>query len=132
MSRTIRRKEVQKSWRYRECSYTHETDTEHAELHGGWKTYIHYYTKELIQYHNDVAYCGRKLIPKEGKEYKKGWWEYHNDTLRCFSDGKGPGYFMTSLQRIYRRDAEREIQKYFDDEEYEVQILTKAKRLWWD
>lgn len=132
MSRTVRRKNTDKAYRYGERSWTYDVDEEHAKLNGGWKSYISHYTKETTWYFSNVAWGGQKYIPKSDEDYKRGWWDYHNDTLRCWSGGKGPGYYMNGIQRQYRREAVRQIHLAMKDDEYEVILPSKPKRDWWD
>jgi hypothetical protein len=141
MSRTIRRKNVHTTGKYYgdERSYTYDDDAEHAKLHGGWKSWQKYdwttrqYVGEIHWHYHDVAWGGRKSVPKKGKEYRKGWWTYHGDSIRFNSGAKGPGWWITEfVQRPYRQAARRQIQKWMKDEDYEVIIQDKPKRMYWD
>lgn len=141
MSRTIRRKNVFNTGTYRsgERDFTHEDDAEHAKLNGGWRSYRKYdlntgkYSGEIVWYFSEVSYGGSKSVPKKGKDFKKGWWTYHSDSIRFMSGCKGPSWFINEfVQRPYRRKAKRELHKYLRNEEYEVMIEDKPKRIYWD
>ena len=140
MSRTIRRKNDVSAgrWGRDERDWTYETDKDHAKLNGGWSSFQAYDWKtrkragEIYWRYSDVAWGGERQVRKTGKDFKRGWWKYHSDKYSFFSGNKGPSYFMTGIQRSYRRDAKREIQRFVHTGDHEPMILSKPKREYWD
>jgi len=72
-----------------------------------------------------------KIDPKS-KEGKKRIAKFHSDASWHYNR-KGKGWWRNYyLQRPYRRDAERQIQKAMMDDDFEVIIRDKPARNWWD
>jgi len=72
MSRTIRRRHVNEIYYLKSLNYTYE-DAPGYEYLSSW--------------------AGIPQIRKEGKEYRKVWWEFHNDSInfhnKCFRSDWG-------------------------------------------
>lgn len=65
---------------------------------------------------------------KEGKDLKKAWWDFHNDTLRG-------GSYPKAWRRVTIREArvknKNELAKYFKNPEYEI-MDHEPRCLSWD
>ena len=115
MSRTFRRKQGH-GWSYGDYSLRDAlTD----------RDYIRY------EYGEWWRYCWfNVIIDPKSKEGKKRIAKFHSDATTVTQNG--PAWFITMQQRCYRRNAKRELHKFFQDEEHEVIIADKPKlEYWW-
>jgi hypothetical protein len=114
MSRTIRRKDGH-GWCYghshvlRDYQKVYQTDGEHE-----WSVWMYVH------------------IDPKSKEGKKLVAQFHSDA-KTWGNSHGPGWFIAEfIQQPYRQDARRQIQKWMRDEDFEVIIADKPKRIYWD
>lgn len=94
------------------------------------------YCYEWIVWPGDDKYLhlrrGVVYIDPKSKEGKKRIAKFHSDAGHWHSKG-GPSWWICQyMQRPYRRDAKRQIQKALNDDNYEVIIQDKPKRDYWD
>lgn len=75
----------------------------------------------------------RVEIDQYSKEGKKRLARFHSDSKSHFHNWRGPNWFHNMYaQRPYRRDCKRQLQKAMNDPDYEVQIIRKPYREYWD
>jgi len=119
MSRTVRRRDGQ-GWCYG-----------HRDLK--WVLEEHHYEciySEDRKWYRWVSW-DEQIDPKS-KEGKKRIARFHSDA-QSWGNGNGPNWWIREfVQRPYRREAKREIQKAMIDDDYEVIIRDKPKRPYWD
>lgn len=72
-------------------------------------------------------------IDPKSKEGKKALARFHSDAKHFLYQWRGPSWFHnTTAQRPYRRDCKKQIKKFMNDPDYEIQIIRKPYRQYWD
>lgn len=75
----------------------------------------------------------RSNIDPKSKEGKKSLARFHSDAKHMIYNWRGPSWFHnTTAQRPYRRNCKEQIRKYIRDSDYEIQIIRKPYREYWD
>lgn len=78
-------------------------------------------------------YCIKVSIDRKSVEGKKKLALFHSDKQKGFYNGRGPNWFFTEYcQKPYRANAREQLHKAMKDPEYEVMLLSKPKRIYWD
>ena len=85
---------------------------------------LEWYTSDWIHPWIDSGCWHSVRIPfeKGSEEWKKGVARFHSDGATNQFKEPGPSWFRNIFQRKYRRKAERELQKFMMDEDYEPMI----------
>lgn len=77
-------------------------------------------------------YSLRIPIDPTSKESKKRLVRFHSDAKKYFWVHKGPGWFHNITQRKYRTLVKSKLSKFYKDPEYEIQLLRKPYREYWN
>ncbi len=92
-----------------------------------------YLIKENLVLEICVVWPKYQIIDQRSDVGKLRLAQFHSDKKKRYYQWKGPSWFHNLYsQRPYRRKCKCEIARYLRDDEYEIQILDKPYRKYWN
>lgn len=97
-----------------------------ATQNGLWSD-LDYFVSECI--YPFGTYIGvRVKFPEDSVEYKQGSAKFHSDAGTTSFKEPGPSWYRRTFKRKYAAKVRRELQKYLNDPDYEVDLHDSTEK----